>query len=140
MTSMNELRQGETPFDPFLYATVGEDRNGNVVTVLSTLARLGVEPWDAAAELSDLTREEARARLGGLLARFGDVPTLGRDGGEVTLRLIDLLPQASSRRVGQGAGVSAPTGAMGMGPILAIAMIILFLVQSFFLGSNGAGN
>ncbi|WP_155326454.1 hypothetical protein [Alkalilacustris brevis] len=140
MTGMNELRQGETPFDPFLYAAVGEDRNGNVVTVLSTFARLGVEPWGAAAELSELTREEARARLGGLLARFRDVPALGRDGGAVTLRLIDLLPQASSRRAGQDAGVSAPIGAMGMGPILAIAMIILFLVQSFFLGSNGAGN
>ena len=44
MPTMDDMLLGETPLDPVLYATVGEDRNGNLVTVLSTLARLGLEP------------------------------------------------------------------------------------------------
>jgi len=140
MPTMDDIRQGETPFDPFLYAAVGEDRNGNPVTVLSTLARLGLEPWDAAADLASLTRAEARTRLGGMLARFGDVPALGRDHAAITLRLIELLPKATGRTAGRAMRRPAPSGAIGIGPILAILMLILYLVHTLFLGSDGAGN
>jgi hypothetical protein len=141
---MDDIRQGGTPFDPFLYAAVGEDRNGNMVTVLSTLARLGLEPWDAAAELAGLTRTEARSRLDGLLARFRDVPALGQDHAAITKRLIDLLPKAAGRHTGRHTGPVndrvAQAGGMGIGPILAVLMLILFLIGSLFLGSDGAGN
>ena len=148
MPTMDEMRQGGTPFDPFLYATVGEDRNGNTVTVLSTLARLGLEPWDAASDLASLTRDEARSRLGGLLARFRDVPALGQDHAAITQRLIDLLPRTAGRRVGRTtermaertAERTAPAGAGGIGTILAVLMLILYLINMLFLGSDGAGN
>lgn len=136
MPAMDDVRHGGRPLDPFLHAAVGEDRNGNTVTVLSTLARLGLEPWDVAGELADLTREEARIRLGGFLARSGDVPALGRDHGTVTQRLIDLLPKAPGRTV----QAKASAGAMGILPMLAVLMLILFLIQTLFLGSDGAGN
>jgi hypothetical protein len=140
MTSMDGYRQGGTPFDTFLYASVGEDRNGNVVTVLSTLARLGVDPWSEAADLSDLTRDDARTRLGALLTRFNDVPALVREHGPITARLLDLLPKASSRQAVQGAVLSVPAIASRMGPILAILMLVFWLVQTFFLGTDGSGN
>ncbi|GAA0307007.1 hypothetical protein [Rhodovulum strictum] len=144
MPTMDEMRQGGTPFDPFLYAAVGEDRNGNTVTVLSTLARLGLEPWDAASDLASLTRDEARSRLGGLLARFRDVPALGQDHAAITQRLIDLLPRTAGRRVGRTtertAERTAPAGAGGIGTILAVLMLILYLINMLFLGSDGAGN
>jgi len=144
MPTMDEMRQGGTPFDPFLYAAVGEDRNGNTVTVLSTLARLGLEPWEAASDLAGLTRDEARSRLGGLLARFRDVPALGQDHAAITQRLIDLLPKTAGRRVGRTtertAERTAPAGAGGIGTILAVLMLILYLINMLFLGSDGAGN
>ena len=144
MPTMDEMRQGGTPFDPFLYAAVGEDRNGNTVTVLSTLARLGLEPWEAASDLASLTRDEARSRLGGLLARFRDVPALGQDHAAITQRLIDLLPKTAGRRVGRTtertAERTAPAGAGGIGTILAVLMLILYLINMLFLGSDGAGN
>lgn len=144
MPTMDEMRQGGTPFDPFLYAAVGEDRNGNTVTVLSTLARLGLEPWEAASDLASLTRDEARSRLGGLLARFRDVPALGQDHAAITQRLIDLLPRTAGRRVGRTtertAERTAPAGAGGIGTILAVLMLILYLINMLFLGSDGAGN
>jgi hypothetical protein len=140
MTRMDGYRQDGTPFDRFLYASVGEDRNGNVVTVLSTLARLGVDPWSEAAELSDLERDDARTRFSALLTRFNDVPALVREQGPITARLLDLLPKTSGRQSVQGTVLSAPAIALKMVPIVAILMIILFLVQTFVLGSNGTGN
>ena len=140
MTRMDGYRQSGTPFDTFLYASVGEDRNGNVVTVLSTLARLGVDPWSEAADLSDLTRDDARTRLGALLTRFNDVPALVREHGPITARLLDLLPKASDRQAVQGAVLSVPAIASRMGPILAILMLVFWLVQTFFLGTDGTGN
>jgi hypothetical protein len=136
MTGMDVYRRDGTPFDRFLYASVGEDRNGNVVTVLSTLARLGVDPWDEAADLSDLACADARNRLGALLSRFNDVPALVREHGSMTARLLELLPKTSGRETIQGAVMSAPAIASRMGPILTILMIILLLVQTFFLGSD----
>lgn len=144
MTRMDDLRMAATPVDPFLYASVGEDRNGNLVTVLSALARLGLDPVDAAAELSRMTQEEARSRLGGLLAGFGDIPALGQDTGAITLRLIDLLPRSSGRQAAQAAppaGSSPPTPgeSSGIGRMLAIFLLILFIFQAFFSGSDGMG-
>jgi hypothetical protein len=140
MTRMDGYRRDGTPFDRFLYASVGEDRNGNVVTVLSTLARLGVDPWSEAADLSDLTRVDARTRLGALLIRFNDVPALVREHGSITARLLDLLPKTSGRQAVQATVLSVPAIASRMGPILAILMLIFWLVQTFFLGTDGTGN
>ena len=139
MPVMDDMRQRGTPFDPFLYAAVGEDRNGNPVTVLSTLARLGLEPWDAAAELAGMTRAEARSRLGDLLARFRDVPALVQDRAAVTQRLIDLLPSATGRRAGQAGRQLSPARAIGIGTVLAMLILLLQLVRTVFTGSGGVG-
>jgi hypothetical protein len=36
-------------FDGFLYARIGEDSNGMLLSVLAALARLDVDPWEEAA-------------------------------------------------------------------------------------------
>jgi hypothetical protein len=74
MAQPNVLNPHPPEFERFLYASVGEDRNGYVVTVLSALARLGLDPWAKTAKLVALGRDAARARLGTLLERFRDVP------------------------------------------------------------------
>ncbi|MCC6007785.1 MAG: hypothetical protein JJU40_08915 [Rhodobacteraceae bacterium] len=141
MPGTEQYGQRGTPFDGFLYAPVGVDRGGNTVSVLSALARLGLDPWDEAAELSDLPRDGARNRLGSLLTRFGDVPALGRDQGAIIPRLVDLLPSASGRQGGQRR-TAVPQGvrAIGLGPIVAILLVVLFLAQTFMFGTNGIGN
>ena len=136
---MDGYRQGGTTFDGFLYASVGNDRNGNAVTVLSTLARLGVDPWDEAAELSALTRDDARTRLGALLARFHDVPDLVREHGPITARLLDLLPRSSGRQAVRASALATPAISSRMGPILAVLVVILVLIQTFLIGSDGTG-
>ncbi|WP_333828784.1 hypothetical protein [Pararhodobacter sp.] len=137
MASTDILRHGGTQFDGFLYAYVGEDRSGNVVSVLSALARLGLDPWVEAAALSDLPREGARTRLDQLLARFGDVPALGSDHGPVTTRLIELLPKSSDRRTDQAKPVISRALTMRFLPALAAFMTLAYILYSLFFGSGG---
>ena len=96
MADPNVLNPHPPEFDRFLHASVGEDRNGYAVTVLSTLARLGLDPWKETAELVMLGHAAAQARLGTLLARFRDVPALASDHGWVARDLSQLLPEGTA--------------------------------------------
>jgi hypothetical protein len=40
-------------FNDFLYAPIGVERNEMPLSVLSALARLNIDPWGEAAELSE---------------------------------------------------------------------------------------
>jgi hypothetical protein len=80
-------------YDDFLYASVGEDRNGMLVTVLSVLARQNVDPWEEAADLSRLPGDTAMKRLTSMIAvlpgQSSDLP----DPTAVAGRLMALLPR-----------------------------------------------
>lgn len=80
-------------FARFLAAPVGEDGRGTSVTVLSMLARLDVDPWVEAADLTKMPEATARQRLEALLERFKDVPTLVSDRGRLALGLLAYLPR-----------------------------------------------
>lgn len=127
-------------FERFLYAPVGEDRNGCVVTVLSTLARLGFDPWNEAAELATLGREAARARLGLLLSRFRDVPALGHEHGSVARELSLLLPESPPLRSVTLAGSTVAKGRLvSSGAIWAVLAILLIVLQMMFADAPGSG-
>ncbi len=128
-------------FERFLYAYVGEDRNGSVVTVLSALARLDLDPWSEAAELSAMGREGASSRLGALLSRFHDVPALGRDHLSVAQELARFLPERPSRDAARNAArdaaapVAAKKGGLQPSEFIWMALLALvFLVQWLFVG------
>jgi hypothetical protein len=81
-------------FDPFLYAEIGEERNGMMLSVLSALARLDIDPWTEAANLSRLPAPQATMRLTSLLSTTPNsqikVPAPA-----TIARLIGLLPKAA---------------------------------------------
>ena len=143
MSGTNVLHPHHPEFDRFLYASVGEDRNGDVVTVLSTLARLGLDPWNEAADLAKMGGEAARARLGQLLSRFRGVPTLGHDHGSVARELILLLPEAPSLRSGTLAGSTLAKGQVvssgASWAVLAALALFLILMRMVFPGAPGSG-
>lgn len=127
-------------FDRFLRASVGEDRNGHVVTVLSALARLGFDPWQETADLVRLGRDAARMRLGTLLARFPDVPALASDHGGVARDLSQLLPEG--RKPGsltQAASTAAHSRPGKSGVIWSMLAIIFVLAQLLTAGGSGSG-
>ncbi|MFC3085023.1 hypothetical protein [Tabrizicola soli] len=138
MADPNVLNPHPPKFDRFLHASVGEDRNGYAVTVLSTLARLGLDPWKETAELVTLGRDAARARLGTLLARFRDVPALASDHGRIAQDLSQLLPEDRASSSLKRTASTVAGGRPGTsGAIWAVLGIVFVLFQMFMLGGSG---
>jgi hypothetical protein len=80
-------------FDTFLFAPIGKDRNGMLLSVVSALARLEVDPWQEAGKLAQLPGEAATQRLASLIATLPDGPSAHLDPGTVASHLITLLPR-----------------------------------------------
>ena len=80
--------------DPFLFASVGDDVEGNPLSVLSALARLGLDPRNEAARLSHLTSKAAASQLGRLFARLPDRPWSSSEIRRIASKLVELLPAA----------------------------------------------
>jgi hypothetical protein len=80
--------------DPFLFASVGEEVNGIPLSVLSALARLGLDPRQEAARLSRLTSKAATNKLARMFARLPDRPWTSPDIRRLASRLVELLPAA----------------------------------------------
>jgi hypothetical protein len=83
-----------TDFDAFLYSSVGDDSNGFPLTLLTVLARLGVDPWEEAAELAALPTEPAMQRLAARLESMANAPASADDTVNLASRLIKLLHRA----------------------------------------------
>lgn len=140
MAEPNVLKPHPPEFEQFLYASVGEDRNGYVVTVLSTFARLGLDPWKETAELVTLGHEVAQTRLASLLVQFQDVPTLASDHTRVARDLSQLLPDSQTSGALKRAAATVADGHTGTsGLIWAVLAIIFVLFQMLMLGGSGVG-
>jgi hypothetical protein len=76
----------------FLFASISESRNGMLLSVLSALARLDLDPWQEAAKLARLPEKTATQRLTSLIAKLPDGPSAPSNAGTVAARLVALLP------------------------------------------------
>lgn len=85
-------------FDGFLFAPIGEDTNGMLLSVASVLARLNLDPWQEASNLSELPREAAIGHLTTLLRKMTDASCGQRDPMAIARRLVSLLPAKSQTR------------------------------------------
>jgi hypothetical protein len=117
-------------FNEFLFATVGEDRVGMSLSVLSAFTRLGVEPWLEAARLSDLPKNFAIATLSGMIARLSDGRWERSETRGIAARLVEFLPRRDSVA---GAG-PAKADAIKMAPVPAVWLLVVALGVAAFLG------
>ena len=79
-------------FDKFLFARIDKDSEETPLSVLSVLARLGVDPWEEAARLAQLPRLAAVKRLAEMIAAIPGASSACLDAGTLSDRLISLLP------------------------------------------------
>ena len=79
-------------FDAFLFAPVGEDDKQMLVSVVSALARLNMDPWEEARTLSLLSGKAATTRLSSLAALMSGTVSETLDAGSIEERLAKLLP------------------------------------------------
>jgi hypothetical protein len=130
-------------FDKFLYASIGEGRNGTMLSVLSALARLDVDPWQEAASLGRMPREAATERLTALIAALPDEPTADVPARTIAADLIALLPGTKNFDVR-----SADRPLAALGPqrtqvrmvVGALAIALLIVVAHSAHRSPGPGN
>ena len=76
----------------FLFADVGVEPNGMTLSVLSALARLGMDPWDEAARLARQPRSSAAESLARMIATMPSSPWAQADSAAIAARLVALLP------------------------------------------------
>jgi hypothetical protein len=87
-------------FDDFLFAPIAEESNGMLLSVISALARLDLDPWQEAIKLAGMPGETATKRLASLLiAALPGGPSAHLDPGTIAARLIALLPRRTSSSV-----------------------------------------
>src|SRR3954471_13380440 len=98
MTLRPEYSLGHSEYNAFLFAAVGEERVGTL-TVLSALSRLGVDPWQEAARLSDLPRDTAARALAATFARLPEGGWKQADLGAIAASLVASLPTHSTPEI-----------------------------------------
>jgi len=79
-------------FNEFLYAPIGEERNDTLLTVLSALARLGLDPWQESARLAQLSRQMATQSLTATIYALPNGRWSPSESPAIAARLVALLP------------------------------------------------
>jgi hypothetical protein len=124
MTNSSSVPHLASEFDAFLFAPVGEDRNGMPLTVLSTLARSELDPWQEAARLTEASGKVATERLAWLITSLPGRPSTLLDSGTVAARLVALLPR---RAISHGELGKTPPGVRTMNGAK-VAVFVIFMV------------
>lgn len=111
-----------------------------LLSVLTVLARLGIDPWLEAAELARLPEETATQRLTSFIAALPDAETVHPDPPRIAARLIALLPRVtfiSAPSRGTAIGVNAANNSRSLIYMLCFSVaivVLLFGVQSIVAG------
>jgi hypothetical protein len=129
-------------FDDFLFASIGDDRNGPLLSVVSALARLDVDPWKEAVNLAGMPREQATERLTSLLASLPKGATASLSPELVAASLTALLPRAAGFKAPAAAAPhrAAPTQRTRL--FIGVGVLALLLAGYFILtarASNAPG-
>jgi hypothetical protein len=122
-------------FDEFLYAPIWEERNGMLLSMLSALARLNVDPWDEAARLARLPREAATRFLTSLITALPDAPSARTDPRALAERLIALLPQRVATN-GRGSNPAPVMAFTGNRHAVTRYFVLYIVLTAFFLGAQ----
>ena len=112
----------QSEFNDFLYAPIGEEGNDAPLTVLSALARLGIDPWQESARLAQLSRNLATQSLTSMIAKLPNGRWAQSDAGAIAARLVALLPA-------KGASISSARRP-AHGQPLASSRTVMFLIAA----------
>jgi hypothetical protein len=118
-------------FDNFLFASIGTDKNGLPISVVSLLGRLNLDPWLEAASFTDLSAAAAAQKLASLIEALPDQPSREPDAATLATRLIGLLPHRKHSTAQPRAVAPGPASLVDrrrMMGVIAIAVCIGLLV------------
>jgi len=123
--------------DEFLQASIGEDGKGMSLTVLSALARQGLDPWQEADRLAQLPRDAAAQKLASLISGLPQASETYLDPEAIAARLIELLP---GRSISKSNSVKMPFSFSSMtrppAVFIFIVLIAIMLFAEFAFGGH----
>jgi hypothetical protein len=138
MTLRPEYSLGHSAYNAFLFASVGEEKSGLSLTVLTALTRLGFDPWHEAARLSDLPKEAAARAFGVAIAMLPEGNWKASEAEAIAARLVNLLPGRSAPAV--PLVEAAPITGRKMTPRFPTVLLWgVLAVALFFLGLHFLG-
>ncbi len=132
MTQTDVFALKNSGLEALLFAEVGDEANGARLTVLSLLARLGLDPWAEAARLVTLPKKAAIASLAGDIGRTPLPQPVLAQAQAIAARLILLLPVNNT--VTGVAARSLPPGVAAMPKWL--PMTLLYCALAIGMGVN----
>ncbi len=131
MASSDVFGLSNSSLNAFLFAYVGTEQNGSALTILSTLARLGLDPWVEAARWADLPKPAA---VNCLAQSIAGMPLQSQELAEariIAARLVLLLPAPSHPIEQSAAGKAAESAKIppwmqvaALGCALALALVV----------------
>ncbi len=101
-----------------------------LLSVLSALARLDIDPWQEAAQLAGLPGETATRRLSSLIAALPDGASVHPDPATNAARLIALLPLRAGSKIAPRAGVPSAIAVIQPRPITYVYVIFMVIALS----------
>jgi hypothetical protein len=110
-------------YNDFLFATIGEQRNETPLSVLSALTRLDIDPWQEAARLSELPKDQAAQIMRSALAALPGGRWTASESSTIAARLVELLPQ---RKAGADENV---------GRQIALSLMLIWLIFAALWGA-----
>jgi hypothetical protein len=96
MTMRSGFNMHHSDLQEFLFAPIWIEKNGTPLSILSALARLGMDPWGEAARLANLPRAGAASALATILARLPRNEPELPDYAKLSQHLVQLLPEGGS--------------------------------------------
>jgi hypothetical protein len=118
----------QSNLNDFLFANVGTEARGMTLSVISVLARQGLDPWREAGRLADLPKADAANSLARTIAGMPQSLWNLPDATVIARRLIGMLPRRPEK--GQA---SPPTSKANWLPS---PMTALILVSTAFVAAS----
>jgi hypothetical protein len=131
MKNSATVLSARSEFDDFLFAHIGEEKNGMLLSVLSALARLDLDPWREAAELARMPQQTARKRLTSLIEALPNQPPTRPEPEKVSTRLIALLPPAGPS-VASSNKLPGSVSTLNARAVIYIILVNLLIVTCMF--------
>lgn len=137
MTHATPLSALPSEFDTFLFEPIREESNGMLLSVLSALARLDIDPWQEASNLALLPTEAATKRLASMIAVPPNGVPAHPDSRKIAAHLIALLPGRTSSPIASRAtslGIAGITRSNAF--LYALFFLMAVIVVAQFLAAG----
>jgi hypothetical protein len=138
LSSPTSVSQFRSEFDAFLYASVGDRSDGPLLSVLSVLARLDIDPWQEAATLARMSPDKAVWRMAALIETLPGEPSAHMNAKTIATRLVALLPRQIVISVGSPGTTSIQGNSANIRFIIAL-LLLNAMFMAFSFGSHHFG-